>query len=507
MAELSDYDIRQIENSIKEFSDTYNKIVKNISKDRFRSGLEKALSRLNTYSKEEQQALKQAEKTIDKMMNGSGFFSSGGLNKILEKKINESQKQIGGIISDYNDTLNNIYNALPKIGVKGTTGFSFDETDYSGDLDYDNDDFDVDNGNDSTGFSFSTSFSEDEDGETYEVESIVSDSSVSLYSETSPLSEFVTDRKTEVIGINAISNPNLKIIRCTNVKEVKANGFKGCSSLELIVFSKEINSINSNAFRGIPDNCVIAFESDEIRALSCFSDPSCIDGRKVIFDYSNGDERSAKVSEYKKPEPVQEKKIRITKTTPLDSNEIKTKFLERNYKYGLNMEELNKAIELAGTNVDKDAIVYEGLKLRKNRALAENSYWDFANTMGHLLKIERSKGNIEEALSIIYGLLFLDSSGSRMIKGRYNPYLQEPELMQYHPKMELGDLYEIVRNNNLSADVLSEGYRNSAYVKELSSRITNSYYSVEDSIKLMHMALQNPDYPFYPAQSGIRRKN
>ena len=56
MAELSDYDIRQIENSIKEFSDTYNKIVKNISKDRFRSGLEKALSRLNTYSKEEQQA-------------------------------------------------------------------------------------------------------------------------------------------------------------------------------------------------------------------------------------------------------------------------------------------------------------------------------------------------------------------------------------------------------------------------------------------------------------------
>ena len=94
MAELSDYDIRQIENSIKEFSDTYSKIVKNISKDRFRSGLEKALSRLNTYSKEEQQALKQAEKTIDKMMNGSGFFSSGGLNKILEKKINESQKQI-----------------------------------------------------------------------------------------------------------------------------------------------------------------------------------------------------------------------------------------------------------------------------------------------------------------------------------------------------------------------------------------------------------------------------
>lgn len=79
--------------------------------------------------------------------------------------------------------------------------------------------------------------------------------------------------------------------------------------------------------------------------------------------------------------------------------------------------------------------------------------------------------------------------------------------MQYHPKMELGDLYEIVRDNNLSADVLSEGYRNSAYVKELSSRITNSYYSIDDSIKLMHMALQNPDYPFYPAQSGIRRKN
>lgn len=506
MAELSDYDIRQIENSIKEFSDTYNKIVKKISKDRFRSDLEKTLSRLNTYSKEEQQALKRAEKTIDKMMNGSGFFSSGGLNKILEKKINESQKKIEEIINDYNCTLNSIYNALPNIGVKGTTSLSLDETDYSGDLDYNNDDFDVDNSDDNMGFSFSTSLPTDEDVENYEVESISSDNSTSINSETSPLLELVTDIKTEVIGINAISNSNLKIIRCTNVKKVKANGFKGCSSLELIVFSKEINSINSNAFRGIPDNCVIAFESDEIGALSCFVDPSCLDGRKVIFDYLNLDECSAKASEYKTPKPVQEKKIRITKATPLDSNEIKTKFLERNYKYGLNMDELNKAIELAGTNVDKDAIIYQGLKIRKNRALEENSYWDFANTMGHLLKIERSKGNIEEALSIIYGLLFLESSGSRMINGINNQYLQEPELMQYHPKMEFGDLYEIVRDNNLSADVLTEGYRNSAYVKELSSRITNSYYSVEDSIKLMHMALQNPDYPFYPAQSDISRK-
>ena len=507
MSELSDYDIRQIENSIKEFSDTHNKIVKNISKKRFKNDLEKALSRLSTYSKEEQKALKQAEKIVDKMMNGSGFFSSGGLDKILEKKINELQKQIEEIISDYNDTLTSVYNALPKIGVKRTISLSFEETDYSGDLDYDNDDFDVDNSDYNSSFSFSTSFSADEDVETYEVESIVSDNSATLNSETSTLLEFVTDIKTEEIGINAISNSNLKIIRCSNVKKVKANGFKGCSSLELIVFSKEINSINSNAFRGVPDSCVIAFESDEIRALSCFSDPSCLYGRKVIFDYSNEDEYFAKASVYKKPEPVQEKKIRITKATPLDSNEIKTKVLERNYKYGLNMDELNKAIEIAGTNVDKDAIIYEGLKIRKNRALAENRYYDFANTMGHLLKIERSKGNIEEALSIIYGLLFLDSSGSRMINGRYNHYLQEPKLIQYHPKMELGDLYEIVRDNNLSSDFLSEGYRNSSYVKELSSRITNSYYSVENSIKLMHMALQNPDYPFYPAQSGISRKN
>lgn len=41
MAELSDYDISQIQNSIKEFSDTYNKIIKNISKDRFKSDFEK----------------------------------------------------------------------------------------------------------------------------------------------------------------------------------------------------------------------------------------------------------------------------------------------------------------------------------------------------------------------------------------------------------------------------------------------------------------------------------
>ncbi len=96
-----------------------------------------------------------------------------------------------------------------------------------------------------------------------------------------------------------------------------------------------------------------------------------------------------------------------------------------------------------------------------------------------------------------------------MVAGKSNVdiYKQSPDQMYYHPKMEFGDLYSIVTENGYTSEYLANGYKNSPYVKELNDRIKDSYYSIDDSIKLMIMALQDPDHPFYPAQSGIIRRH
>lgn len=502
MAQLSDYEVSQIQRSIQDFTTKYNEIIRKLSKDRYSSDLRKAESALSSYTREEGAALKETESIISKKMNGSGFFSHGGLNKILENKVNDSNKQVGEILDSFNKEISAIFESLPRIGVGGRTDYSFEETEYEGDVDYSSDEFNYVKTNDS--FSFGTSF------ESYEDVSVPTKSNEVSISQTALVGEYTTDKKDTVISIGSVSNESLTKFRCSNVKEIQANAFKGCPNLNLIVINKGIEKININSFRGISNDCLIAFEDSKETIETMFTDKSFLVNRKVIFNYSYGDENYDKSDVYQAAETknsVSEKRTVIRKGTPLDTNEVKQNFLDKNSKYSLNLDELNEGIVNAGTNVDKDQILYEALLARRKRALSDGSYWDYASALGYALKFARKLNKTEDALSIIYGLLYLDSSGYRMVNGKYNSYKQSPDQMYYHPKMEFGDLYSIVSENGYTSEYLSSGYRNSPYVKELNDKIKDSYYSIDDSIKLMIMALQDPDHPFYPAQSGIIRKH
>ena len=94
-----------------------------------------------------------------------------------------------------------------------------------------------------------------------------------------------------------------------------------------------------------------------------------------------------------------------------------------------------------------------------------------------------------------------------MVNGKYNPFKQAASQICYHPKMQMHDLYELQKEMDLSDDELARKYKESPYVIELNNAIEDAYYSVEDSIALMLMALKNADYVFYPAQSGIIRRH
>ncbi len=400
MAQLSDYEVKQIQRSIQGFASKYNEIIKKLSKDRYSSDLRKAQSALSSYAREERAALKETESTISKAMNGSGFFSSGGLNKILENKVNDSNKQVGEILNSFNKEISTIFESLPKIGISGKTDYSFEETEYEGDVDYSSDDFNCEKTNDN--FSFGIAFKSDEEV------SIPAKSNEVSTSQSTFVSEYTTDKKDTVISIDSINNDSLTKFRCSNIKEIQANAFKGCPNLNLIVINKGIEKININSFRGISNDCVIAFEDSKETIETMFADKTFLVDRKVIFNYSYGDENYDKAEVYKITEAknsVPEKRIVIRKGTPLDTNEVKQSFLDKNSKYSLNLDELNEGIIKAGTNIDKDQILYEALLVRRNRALSDGNYWDYASTLGYALKFARKFNKTEEALSIIYGLL------------------------------------------------------------------------------------------------------
>lgn len=511
MAELSEYEISQIEKAISNFGDAANRLIKILQSDSFRSKFREAESKLRSYSNDENRALKEAEKAIDKAMNSSGgFFSSAGLNKILDKKVNETAKQVGSLIDGYVDDISAIISKLPKLG--SVSSFSFSAAEYEGDKEYSDDDFNVDyEGSGSFGFGIS-SFDEYKPTAGKEDEFLdevvkVNKSEDSSGVNNSIFSEYTTDASLTVLGINAISNPNIKKLRLSNVKEIRANAFKGSDNLELIVISNSIEKINVNAFRTLSGNCVIAFECGKARALSLFQDDAALNGKQVIFNYKSGDEILNKSEEYTKPEPEKKKRIVIKKDTPLDNDEIKQTFIDRNQKYHLTLDELNEGIVKAGTNVDKDKILYHASLARRINALNEGSFWNYADAVGHALDIAKTNENLDDVLSMIFGLLYLDSSGYRMVNGKYNPYMDEPSRMCYHPKMEFGVLTDLIAEHHLSESHLVEVYRNSSFVKELNARFDKPYYSIDSSIELMLMAIKMPGDYFYPAQSGIKRIN
>lgn len=517
MAEMSEWEVRQIQEAISRVEKKVKEITTKLTNNNYDSQIDRAHQKLRTYSQMESNALKVAEKAIEKAFSGSGFlFSREGFNAIMQKKSEESSRQISSILNDYSEDVSKIMQALPTIGSPARHYAIFDTTEYSGDKEYgvfsDFPSGDTDGGGIDIVFGIDDDVAmadislEDTVGyappKQEGVETITFDTPIET-------AEYTTPDNLTVMQIGMISNATVKKLICKNVVELQANAFKGIEGLELVVLCSAIKTININAFRGLENKCIIAFEGDKDTVLRTISTPESLNNRKVIFGYNAGDENLGKVEVFTtaaSTKPEKSKRVVIKADTPLDNDSIKQTFIQRNAKYGITMDELNAGILAAKSNTNKDLILFETLKLVLKRNLAEVSYWNYAETLQGIVKYSKGLGLLDEELYAIFGLFFLDSSGYRMVNGRYNPYKQVPDQMYYHPKMQMNDLYEIQHTTPLSNDELAAKYRQSPYVIELSKAIKDAYYTVENSIKMMLMAMSNPDYIFYPAKSGVGKR-
>lgn len=510
MADVNEFEVKQIQESLVRFSKKYNELTTRISRSRYDYLISSAETKLSAYVRTEEAALKAAQKIIEKGFSGSGFlFSKEGLNNILSKKSEQVSQEVFKILSSHNDFISQIRTGLPKIGTDKVDYSNFDATMYSGDVEI---------------APLYVPISEDDQIQTNENSSDVQDDTIEFSTQSfvpqiaesihidAPIDakEWATPDNVLILSPGIIENATIEKLVCTNITEIQANAFKYINGLKLIVISDAIKTININAFRGLANSCIIAFISNKDALLSAGVKLAAIENRNVIFSYKAGDENDDKrVEHYSTPKEicVKPKRITIKASTPLNTIEIKETFLFRNARLNLTMDELEQGIVAAETDVDKNKILLEALKIKRIRDIRENSFWNYALTLQEIIKLSKSLNLKDEELNAIFGLFYLDSSGYRMINGKYNPYKQSAEQMYYHPKMQMGDLHELQKENPLSDAELSERYRKSPYVIELSEIIKDAYYSVEDSIKLMLMALKNSAYIFYPAKSGIIRQH
>lgn len=513
MAEISDYEVAQIKGSIERFAQKYKEITTALSRARYDSTISSAESKLSTYVRAEEAALKSTQRIIEKGYSGSGgFFSREGFDRMLSQKNEEFSSQVLKILTDYNSTISQIRAALPKIGAMSVDYSCFSSSDYSGDTEFAV--FSKDTLFGAGVYPESVTPNNDERGKLpFEAEETNDSSAVGeTFKVDIPIEagEWETPGELTVIAPGDIENTTIEKIICTNVTEIQANAFKYVTGLKVIVISKSIKLININAFRGLENKCVIAFKGDKDSIVSTLPQLDALANRKVIFNYLDGDENdSSKIEVFSTHtvEPKANKRIVIKANTPLNTIEIKEVFLNRNARLGLTLSELEQGIAAANSETDKDRILLEALKIKRLRDIEENSFWNYAISLQEIIKLSRKLNLVDEALNAIFALFFLDSSGYRMINGKYNQYKQDASQMYYHPKMQMNDLYELQNEIALSNEELAQRYKASPYVIELNKAIKDAYYSVEDSIKLMLMALDNADYIFYPAQSGIIRRH
>lgn len=293
MAELNEYQINQITTNIKQFSETYKELTYKISKSNLDRKFDKAVSNLKTYINDTKKAIQDAEKAFKIAIEGErpffGLLSTNGLNDIINKKFSESSEVINKIIKENDDNIENIINSLPTIGKATNISGIYNSTEYAGDEDYSNNSiFDSvsesvsrTGGSSSLGFAFfNADFNEYNEDYSLEKENIneTNYSSNEIFVTQGPTlikcnsndESIKIDENISIFSVGWFPNLiSLKKIEFEKATELKMNLFSGCSNLKLIILPENVEIISPNAFRNIPDDCVICFKGEKDR---CYED-------------------------------------------------------------------------------------------------------------------------------------------------------------------------------------------------------------------------------------------
>lgn len=276
-------------------------------------------------------------------------------------------------------------------------------------------------------------------------------------------------------------------------------------------FSKENNDLTS---KEIINNEIFNESNDEIKNKVAIEDEINCENKQSDF-YLNKDFNDNDIKEINLLDKKEEFEFKDNSINDLvlkqKNNQNKEDFKEINVISNNNIvekdnfEKNNDEETFSEDNLNSDLETYNELIEERVRALKDRNYWLYSKNLYSALEIAFKLNKIDDSLSIIYALLFLNSSGYKMCCNRQNIQKQNINKIYYHPKLEINFLNLIIKKYNFSEEYLSNGYKNSIYVKELSERLKYSYYSVDNSIKLMFLALKSPNIPFYPSKCEIEK--
>lgn len=114
MPELTDYDIRHINESISKIQSTFSGISKKIGQTNIHSDCRALESRLSSYVKEAQDSQRSLERSIKVAIEGSrGFFSSkDGVNDLINKQITKLNDNLSNLSEEFSKSVEAIIGSI-----------------------------------------------------------------------------------------------------------------------------------------------------------------------------------------------------------------------------------------------------------------------------------------------------------------------------------------------------------------------------------------------------------
>ena len=199
------------------------------------------------------------------------------------------------------------------------------------------------------------------------------------------------------------------------------------------------------------------------------------------------------------------KKIVIRKNTPLDSDEIKELFIIRNSRYNLRLDELNAGIEFAGNNVDKSKILLGAMYKKYSNDLKNKDYFDLLRDIDLIIEFIQESDKVE-SLNLLFSKFYLLVSGFSMAHScdqRREPF----ENVNVDPTLVTRKIIEINNSLNFDEVTLMDMFVKSKYAVELFNSLSNPFYDLVTSSKIMIVSCKNPNEILYCKDLNFKRLN
>ncbi len=207
----------------------------------------------------------------------------------------------------------------------------------------------------------------------------------------------------------------------------------------------------------------------------------------------------APIEEQQTSKSQTKKRVVISKNTHLDNDEIKTLFLSRHVDCNLTLEQLNKAIDVVGNDVDKDAILLEAMVIRVKECIETFNYFYCYTTLRKAIDIALKLGNAEKALELLCALFFVESSGYIMALPN-NRERRSIEETQIDPRITSKIILQLQEMQSLSEEELILAYKQTELVQILFASMPMPLFDVENSAKIMALSFRQP-YEFLPCKN------